>query len=162
MIANSDKRSMESARPNALRSFVIIAVAFFVGYLVANPAGTFWRARYWLPFGDRSSALASLVEVEPGGAESELSHAIETDDPALQLAAAEVLAARGDKRGLETLVALCNESEDSPPRQSLEKILDDPKRLNDFDSVKEWFDSTRHVLRCNKHALWKEQGDHGD
>ena len=89
MIAKSDKRSMESARPNALRSFVIIAVAFSVGYLIANPAGTVWRARYWLPFGDRNSALERLVEVEPGGAESELTHAIETDDPALQLTAAE-------------------------------------------------------------------------
>ncbi|MHC4448801.1 MAG: HEAT repeat domain-containing protein [Planctomycetota bacterium] len=153
---------MESARPNALRSFVIIAVAFSVGYLIANPAGTVWRARYWLPFGDRNSALERLVEVEPGGAESELTHAIETDDPALQLTAAEALAARGDKRGLETLVALCGDAEESPPRTSLEGILDDPKRLNDFDSVKEWFDSNRHVLRCTKHALWKEQGDHGE
>ena len=80
----------------------------------------------------------------------------------LQLAAAEVLATRGDKRGLETLVALCGEAEESPPRTSLERILDNPKRLNDFDSVKEWFDSNRHVLRCTKHALWKEQGDHGE
>jgi hypothetical protein len=155
----ADKRSMESARPNALRSLLVIVVSFSVGYLVANPAGTVHRARYWMPFGDRNGALASLVEVEPGGAESELSHAIKANDPELQLTAAEVLAKRGDKRGLETLVSLCGKDEESRPRKSLEALLERPGRLDHYDSVQQWFDSTRHVLRCNKHAVWREKGE---
>lgn len=152
---------MDSARPNALGRFVVLGVAFLVGYLVANPAGTVWRARYWMPFGSRTSALEHLVEVEPGGAESELTNAIDADDGELQLAAATVLAKRGDKRGLETLVKLCGDgdAEGTKPRQQLEKLLEKPGRIDDFDSVKEWFGSTRHILKCNKHAVWRESGN---
>ena len=151
---------MESARPNPLRSVVIIAVAFLVGYLVANPAGTVWRAKYWMGFGDRAGALDKLVIAESDGAESELTHAIEADDAALRLRAAEALAARGDKRGIETLVALCGDGTASgtAPRKSLESLLDDPSRLEDYDSVRAWYDSMRHVLQCSQHAVWREKG----
>jgi len=144
-----------------LGRFVVLGVAFLVGYLVANPAGTVWRARYWMPFGNRTAALEHLVEVEPGGAESELSSAIDADDEGLRFVAATVLAKRGDKRGLETLVKLCGtgESAKAKPRAQLEALLDKPERLDDFDSVQEWFDSTRHTLKCTEHAVWRQQGN---
>jgi len=150
---------MESARPNALRSFVILGVAFLVGYVVANPAGTVWRARYWMPFGDRAAALEKLVAVEPVGAESELGHALEADDAKLRLAAASVLAARGEKRGLEALVMMCGdgEAEGTPPRGEIERLLEEPEEIGEYDSVKEWYEAKRHYLKCDAHAVWRER-----
>jgi hypothetical protein len=149
---------MESARSGILRSCVVIGIAFLVGYLVANPAGTVWRARYWLSFGDRTEMLQKLVEVEPVGAESELDHALESDDQQLRFAAASELAARGDKRGLEALVAMCGKGtgEGSPSRRRLEELLENPEHIDRFDSVREWFDSTRHILECRHDARWTE------
>jgi len=147
---------MESARSGPLRSIVVIGVAFLVGYLVANPAGTVWRARYWMSLGDRAMMLEKLVEVEPVGAESELDHAIGSDDDGLRYTAASVLAARGDKRGLEELVKMCGEGtgEGTPSRRRIEELLEQPDRIDGYDSVREWFDSNRHILRCEHDARW--------
>ena len=138
---------------------MIIGAAFLVGYLVANPGGTVWQAKYWLGMGDRASSLVKLVASESNGAESELSHAIASEDEALRICAAEALAARGDKRGIETLVALCagDEAGESVSRGKLEGLLNKPDRLEDFDSVQAWYDSTRHTLQCDQHAVWREE-----
>ncbi|MEM8884393.1 MAG: hypothetical protein AAGD14_10005 [Planctomycetota bacterium] len=145
---------METARPNVLKGLVTITLAFVVGYAAANPSGTFWRLRYWMPVGSKVIALEGLCEAEPGGAESELDHALASDDPELALLAAAELARRGEKRGLEHIVASCVDDRERP-RKELELLLEDPDSLDDFDSVQEWFDHRRRVLQCTQHAIWK-------
>ena len=144
---------METARSSLARNTLALLVAFAVGVLVANPAGFFWRVRFWVPAGDRVGALDELVEAEPNGAVSELTHALDSDDGALRLAAAVHLADRGDKRGIESLVAL-SDAKHPGAREKLESLLLDPASLDRYDSAKEWYDATHHVIHFEPAVRW--------
>ena len=121
--------------------------------LVTNPAGFVWRVRFWLPAGNRAPALAKLVDAEPGGAETELAHALESDDAELRFAAAILLANRGDKRGIATLVKLCD-AKHPGASEALRNLLLDPGSLDRYDSAQEWYDATQHVIHFEPSVRW--------
>jgi len=144
---------METARSSIARNVFALLLAFVIGVLVANPSGFFWRMRYWVPVGDRAGALKHLVEAEPGGAASELASAVESGDIDLRLIAAWQLAARGDKRGVETLVALAD-AQHPGARERLADCLVDPDSLNQYESAAEWYAATHHVIHFQPTARW--------
>ena len=144
---------MDSARSNLARNAGALLVAFAVGVLVANPSGFFWRLRFWIPLGDRTTALGKLVEAEPNGAASELASALDSDEADLRFSAAGHLSARGDKRGVETLAALAD-AKHPGARERLETSLLDPGSLDQYETAAAWFAATQHVIHFRQTARW--------
>jgi hypothetical protein len=144
---------MDTARSNIVRNCFALLVAFAFGVLVANPSGFIWRARYWVPAGDRAAALARLVEAEPHGAESELTSALGSDDADLRFSAAVHLAGRGDKRGLAELVK-ATDAKYPGARDRLEASLINPEILDQYESAGEWYAATHHVLHFQPTVRW--------
>lgn len=144
---------METARSNVVRNSIALLVAFGLGVLVSNPAGLFWRARFWVPAGDRATALEKLVKAEPNGANTELDNAIESDDQDLRLAAAVYLAARGDKRGVLELVKL-TDAKYPGARERLDSLLLDPGSVDQYETAQEWYDATQHVIHFQPATQW--------
>ncbi len=140
---------MDSARPSIVRKVVPVAVAFVVGFVLANPLGFGSRVGYWMPGTDRVSSLDRLMKAEPTGGETELNHALESEDKDLRLCAARHMARKGDPRGLEVVVELCPPSGplSHPARAVLEELVVHPESIDKFDSVQEWFRTIRPVLR---------------
>ena len=77
----------------------------------------------------------------------------ESDDIDLRLIAAWQLAARGDKRGVETLVALAD-AQHPGARERLADCLVDPDSLNQYESAAEWYAATHHVIHFQPTARW--------
>jgi len=150
---NVDTVLVDTARSNIVRNSIALLVAFALGVLISNPSAFFWRARFWVPAGDRAAALNRLIEAEPHGAETELGHALESDDASLRLAAASKLAERGDKRGIEAMVAL-TDAKHPGAREKLESLLIEPSSLDNYDSAQEWYDATHHVINFHPETRW--------
>jgi hypothetical protein len=144
---------METSRSRLGRNVMALLVAFGLGVLFANPSAFVWRVRYWIPVGDRGAALDRLVRAEPTGADSELSIALESDDRVLRFVAAGHLAARGDRRGLEAIVELCDANHPGA-RQRLESLLLDPSTLERYASAREWYAAARYGIRFEHSSRW--------
>jgi len=144
---------METARSQLVRNTVALFVAFALGVLISNPAGFMWRVRFWIPAGNRAPALAKLVDAEPGGANTELDHALDSDDADLSLAAAVLFAQRGDRRGIETLVKLCD-AKHPGAREALCEMLIEPGSLDNYETAQEWYASSRHAIHFEPTVRW--------
>lgn len=153
---------MESARPSLIRKIMPPLIAFSLGFVLAGPDGFVARVGYWIPGVDKIAALDRLLEAEPGGGETELAHAIASDDKDLCLHGAVLLARKGDVSGIKKLVQLCPPSGDAshPARGALETLLVRPELINHYDSVQEWYRSTKHVLHHESEARWSSRSNY--